>query len=250
MKFIICRYGELALKGKNRFLFERKLVSNIKVCLEKNKIKYSKITRPPGRILIQTSSNCLCLKNIFGLVSFSPATSTNLDLKEIQNIALKLYKKPPFKISTQRITKDFLTSQEINEKVGAFIVKKTKAKVNLSQPATDIGIEIIANKAYLFNKKNKCLGGLPVGMSGLVTLLLENKDSIKAGYLMLKRGCRLEIIKKKAIPFKSLETYSYGNNIKIVKTPSTNSQAIIVSDSIENLKKRKYKLPIFYPLLI
>jgi len=250
MKFIICRYGELALKKKNRFIFERKLVSNIKACLDKNKIKYTKITRPLGRILIQTSSPCSCLKDVFGLVSFSPAIAVNQDLKEIQNQALKFYKSSPFKISTQRISKNFLTSQQLNEKIGAFIVKKAKAKVNLTSPKTNIGIEIIANKAYLFNKKISCLGGLPVGTSGLVTLLLENKDSIQAAYLMLKRGCSIEIIKKKNLPFKTLEKYSYGNKINIVKSTSKNSQAIIVSDSLENIKKRKYKVPVFYPLLI
>ena len=103
MDYIICRYGELALKGKNRFLFENKLISNIKACLEKNNMKYIKITKPPGRILIKTNSSCNSLKNIFGLVSFSQAISTNLDLNEIKKIAFKFYKTPPFRISTQRI---------------------------------------------------------------------------------------------------------------------------------------------------
>jgi len=250
MDYIICRYGELALKGKNRFLFENKLISNIKACLEKNRIRYEKISKPPGRILIKTNLSCNYLKNIFGLVSFSPSISTNLDLNEIKKIALKFYKIPPFRISAQRISKVFMTSQKINEEVGAFIVRKTKAKVNLKNPKTEIGIEIIDNKAYIFNKKIPCPGGLPVGIAGLVTLLLEDKNSLKAGYLMLKRGCSIEIIKKKNIPFKSLENYSYGNKINVVKQPSKNSYAIIVSDTLKDIKKRKYKLPIFYPLLV
>ena len=246
---IICRYSEISLKGKNRNFFERVLINNIKDCLKKNNIKYKKILRLRNRILIYTSSSCLCLKNVFGLYSISKAIETDLDIEKIKIIALSLYKKSPFKISTKRLEKKLMQSQKLNEIIGAYIVKKTKAKVNLKNPKTEIFIEIFNNKAYLFNKKIKCLSGLPVSTEGLVTLILENKLSLLAAFLMLKRGCSLEIIKKKNINYKVLEKYSYGSKIKIVNSLSKDSNAIIVNDTLKTIKDYKYKLPVLRPLI-
>ena len=218
-------------------------------CLKQNKIEYDKILRLRGRILIQTKNSCLPLKNVFGMYSFSKAIETDLDLNKIKEIALKLYTIPPFKVSTKRLEKHLISSQEISQEVGAYIVKKTKAKVNLKNPKTEIFIELFNNKAYIFNKKINCLSGLPVSTEGLVTLLLENKYSLLAGFLMLKRGCALEIIKKKNIPYKILEKYSYGSRTNIVESPSEESNAVIVNDTLKTIKDYKYNLPILRPLI-
>jgi len=246
---IICRYSEIGLKGKNRNFFENKLIFNIKDCLIKNNVKYDKILKLRNRILIYTDDKCLCLKNVFGLYSISQATEKDLDIEEIKKTSLKYFKGSPFRITTKRLEKLLMSSQELNIKIGSYIVEKTKAKVNLEKPKTEIFIEIFNNKAYIFNKKIYCLSGLPVSTEGLVTLLLENKQSILAGFLMLKRGCFLEIIKKKDIPYKVLEKYSYGSKINLVKTPSKKSNAVIVKDTIKDLKNYNYKIPVLRPLI-
>jgi len=119
----------------------------------------------------------------------------------------------------------------------------------LTKPNVEIGIEIINDNAYLFNKKNRCLGGLPVGIEGKVTLILENKDSILAGILMLKRGCSLEVIKEKNIDYEKLKEFSYGNKILEVEKPSEYSKAVIVADTIKNLRDRGYEITVFRPLI-
>ena len=50
---VVIRYGEISLKGKNRFIFEGRLVDNIKDCFEKNNVKFEKIEKPRGRIIIK-----------------------------------------------------------------------------------------------------------------------------------------------------------------------------------------------------
>lgn len=246
---ILCRYGELALKGRNRIFFEKRLVENIRKCLKENKIGFDKIIRVRGRIIIKSNEKCGCLKNVFGLVSFSRAVETDLDLNKIKENSLKLYKKDSFRISAHRINKIFLSSQELNEKVGEFIFKKKKAKVNLTKPDVDIGIEIVNDKAYIFNERVKCLGGLPVGVTGLVSLLIQDKNSLKAGYLMLKRGCCLEVVGNKKTNYNTLKKYSYGCDIKEVKEPSIKSKSLVVSDTLNKIKDYKTELVVLRPLI-
>ncbi|MFH1210130.1 MAG: THUMP domain-containing protein [archaeon] len=246
---IICRYSEIGLKGRNRNFFENRLIFNIRDCLIKNNVKYDKILKLRNRISIYTNNKCLCLKNVFGLYSISKAEETDLDLEEIKKTSLKYFNGSPFRITTKRLDKLLMNSQELNIKIGSYIVEKTNAKVDLEKPKTEIFIEIFNNKAYIFNKKIYCLSGLPVSTEGLVTLLLENKYSLLAGFLMLKRGCFLEVIKKRNIPYKVLEKYSYGSKIDIVKVPSKKSNAVIVNDTIKNLKNYNYKIPVLRPLI-
>jgi thiamine biosynthesis protein ThiI len=237
---IICRYGELALKGKNRTYFEKRLINNIMDFLKKNKINYSKIERLRGRILIKTNNKCTKLKNIFGLVSISPAFETKLDIKEIKKQALKLTKKGAFRISTQRLDKTInLTSQQINEQVGGYIVKNKKLKVSLNKYHQEIGIEIVNKKAYLFNTKIECIRGLPVGTAGKVAVILQNRESLKAAYLMLKRGCIVHFVKEKNIDFKPIKKYIYGYELKISKQTPKNIQALVTSEKINQIIRNK-----------
>jgi len=90
---------------------------------------------------------------------------------------------------------------------------------------------------------------LPVGVEGEVTLLLEDKDGIKAGYLMLKRGCRLSVINNGNIDFSLLRKYSYGEDIKEVSNINKNSKALVVSDKLNNIKDYDYDILILRPLL-
>ena len=243
---ILCRYGELALKGRNREMFEQRLISNIRICLKLNKINF-KISKVRGRIIIKTKDKCDCLKNVFGLVSFSRAIETELNMDKIQENCLKLYTNGSFRISAHRVTKTFLSSQEINENAGELIFNKN-AKVKLKNPDVEIGIEIIDNKAYVFNEKIKCFGGLPVGVTGLVSLLLQDKKSLDAGYLMLKRGCCLEVIGK--LNYDYLKKYNYGCEIKKVDKPSWKSKALVVNDTLDKIRDYETELVVLRPLLV
>lgn len=245
----IIRYHEIALKGKNRAFFERKLVSNIKVCLKRNRVLFDKVKSPRGRIVIYTRENCDVLKYVFGISSFSKAIELEADIEKIKEAALQLYTEGSFKISAQRSDKRFpLSSQQINEQVGSFIVGKTGAEVDLKNPDIDIGVEIFNGKAYVFTKRIRCLGGLPIGTAGKVAVLLEAERSIVAAYLMIKRGCSVVFVRKKDVNVKVLEKYSYGSKIKTVNKAPFDVKALVVNDMIGKVRNYETKFVVLRPL--
>ncbi len=247
MEYVLVRYGEISLKGKNRSFFEKALVKNIISNLERNSVKYENVIRLRNRILIKTSEDCSCLKKVFGIVSFSPANKVELSLDEIKKEALTLFDKGTFKIFTKRIdSRVEWRSQKVNEVVGAEVVEKGGV-VNLDNPETEIGIDLYNDYAFVFSEKILGSGGLPVGVEGVVTLILEDEKSLQAGILMMKRGCNLEIVNGKNISFEILKDYL--NKIPVVEHPSSNSKAIVLGEELNEISRRDFELPIFRPLI-
>ena len=210
MNYIICHYGEIALKGKNRKFFEETLVKNIKLVLEPAFFEFVK--RISGRIIIKLTEKGIknqkgikqALSNIFGISYFAFAQSCKQEIQEIQKKAFEIFTMyqtegdKTFKIATQRSKKEFpLTSQKINEQVGEFVLNKLKAqdskiKVDLGNPDITCFIEIVEKYAFLYLEKNKGPGGLPVGVSGkAVSLLSGGIDSPVASFLAMKRGIKV-----------------------------------------------------------
>lgn len=246
---IIIRYGEIALKGDNRGDFERQLVANIKDCLKSNNAQFTEIKRIRGRIFIKSSDECGCLANVFGIISFSPATETDVKIEKIKEEAFKKYTKGTFRVSCQRLDKSIANSLEMNRDIGQFIVDRTKAKVSLKNPDVDIGVELFNKKAYVFNKTIKGAGGLPVGVTGTVALLVEDKNAVKAGLLMMKRGCRLILVKEADIDTKKIEEYAYGFALKEADEIPEEAEAIVTSETLETLKKRDFGRLTLMPLI-
>ncbi|MEM4266580.1 MAG: THUMP domain-containing protein, partial [Candidatus Nanoarchaeia archaeon] len=198
--------------------------------------------------IVNSQGNCEVLKNVFGITSISPATKTEYD--KIAETAIKYYTKGSFKISTQRITKEGIeSSHHINVRIGDYIVNKTGAKVKLNNPDVEIGIEIINDYAYVFNKKIKAVGGLPIGCEGKVAVLLEDKDSIKAAYMMMRRGCKIILVEKKKVRYEELKKYAYGTKIELVKEIPQDAIAVVTSEKLNKLKKRSFKQVVIRPLL-
>jgi len=214
-KFVICHYSEIGLKGKNRKFFEEKLVNNIKKKLSES--SYKKVRRISGRILVELEEGTEeevknNLKKVFGIASFSFAVNCEQKIEEIKKTGSNILKEEKFKtfrISTKRSEKSFyLNSQEINEKVGEWILEKIdKAKVNLEKPDITLFIEIVENYSFLYLEKVKGLGGLPVGSSGkVVSLLSGGIDSPVASFLIQGRGSRVIFLHFHAYPFASKES--------------------------------------------
>jgi thiamine biosynthesis protein ThiI len=202
MEYIICHYHEIALKAKNRKFFEEKLIENIGRVLKTGDFEFGK--RISGRILIKLTKEGTkneqeirkSLKNVFGIAYFAFATNSPQKIKSIQEKALEILKGKKFRtfrISTQRSKKEFpLTSQKINEKIGAHVLKKTKSKVKLEKPDITCFIEIVEKYAFLYLEKIKGLGGLPVSVSGkAISLLSGGIDSPVAAFLAMKRGIKV-----------------------------------------------------------
>ena len=202
MNYIICHYDEIGLKGNNRRFFEEKLIENIKHSLDFSFFQFVK--KISGRLIVKLTAKGEenqekikgSLKNVFGLAHFSLAQETKQDIDVIQEQAFKILKQKKFesfKVFTQRSKKDFyLTSPEINKKVGGFIVKKLNKKVDLENPDVTFFIEIVEDLAFVYLEKNPGPGGLPVGSSGKALCLLSGGiDSSVAAFYGLRRGLNL-----------------------------------------------------------
>ncbi len=184
---LLLRYGELFLKGGNQGLFERRLIQNLRELAG-----VQKITTLRGRLIVPYIEGHSILKRTFGLRSYSPAILAEKSMPEIQKAMLRLinsYALNDFVIRTQRSDKSFpLTSLEINKLAGQYIEEKSPYLFNLKSNNI-FHIEINQEGVFMFREVISCFGGLPVGVEGKVALLLEDKASILAGILMMKRGC-------------------------------------------------------------
>ncbi len=242
---ILVRFGELALKGKNRTYFEKKLMQNIKLSLKE--FPSIKVMRTFGRIIVQfddvyRDQVIEKLKTVFGIHSFSLALVVDNDIEAIKRGALDVLKDhadaKTFKISAKRVNKSFpLTSDQLNHEIGAHVLRNRKPiKVDVRQPDVEIRIEVREKNTYITSGVYEGAGGLPVGTSGKVLLLLSGGiDSPVAGYLALKRGATLEAVhfhsppytneraKQKVIDLAKTLT-QYGANITLHLVPFTDLQ--------------------------
>jgi len=210
MKYVICHYAEIGLKGKNRRFFEEKLVENIKKALPGN--SFQKVRRISGRILVELEDKIRedliknALKNVFGLAYFAFAVNCQQEIEIIKEKAVELLKDKKlksFRIDTKRSEKDFsLTSQQINEKVGAWVVQKLNKKVKLKNPDITCFIEIVEKYAFLYFKEIPGPGGLPVSVSGkAISLLSGGIDSPVASFYGQRRGIEIIFLHFTSFPF-------------------------------------------------
>ncbi|WP_019378146.1 tRNA uracil 4-sulfurtransferase ThiI [Virgibacillus halodenitrificans] len=210
---ILIRYGEMALKGKNRKMFILKLQENIQHKL--NDFPNVKVKRTQGRMFIllnghQPEPIIERCKHIFGIQSMSLAIKVENEESVIKEAALFALKKNPtietFKITVKRINKDFpIRSQEMNQLLGRYLLTNTdNYTVDVHQPDMEIRVEIRLEATYITSSVIKGAGGLPVGTSGKSLLLLSGGiDSPVAGYLAMKRGVQIEAIHFHSPPFTS-----------------------------------------------
>lgn len=221
-EYLLIRYAEIALKGRNRVDFEKQLIKNIKDCFKKNNHEIFEINRFRGRIVIK-ANYFPELKNVFGISSVSPSIKEKINIEDIQTAMDYFIQKKDnndsFRVSVQRITKDTkLNSMELERELGAYIYSKTNAKVSLKEYINNYSVEIINGSSYVFSEIYKGYGGLPVGTQGQVFLIAEDDstDIILAGVLLLKRGCLVHTIsfENKKFNSKLLKNYIYGYNNK------------------------------------
>ncbi len=237
---IIIRYREISLKGKNRKDFEQLLRRNIKSYLKKKKIPHESVERLRGRIVIRTEEKCPELKNIFGIASFSYIQELEPHMDKVKEAALALYKGGSFRITCQRGDKVFGTSIEIAADIGAYIVEKTGAQVDLHNPGQTIYVEFSNDKAYLYSEKIPGPGGLPINPYQRVALLLQNEDSVQAGIKVMRRGCSINVVKENDIDWSDLHEYEYGFTIDETETIPDDIQAVVVSDTVDNIREYPY----------
>lgn len=211
-ELILIRYGEIALKRGNRSFFINQLLRNIDSALKD--IEHRMI-KDRGRILVELSGGpqyaeevISRLKKIFGIVSLSRVIVVEKCLDTIEQRALEMADKggaTTFKVECRRADKGFpVKSPEVCRRVGAFILKNLgNMKVDVHKPELTINIEI-RDSAYIYVDTEKGSGGLPTGTSGKSLLLLSGGiDSPVAGWMIAKRGIKLEAVHFHSFPFTS-----------------------------------------------
>lgn len=208
---IMIRFGELSTKKKNKANFVTTLYHNIRQRLKRVEgLEYEKAY---DRIYIHLHGVSHLqiihkLAEISGIQSFSLAILVPGTIDAMQEAALDLLESSPpgaFKVSARRSEKNFpLNSMEINQQVGAFLVAKTQRKVDVKQPNVIIHFEVRAQGVFLFDSSNPGLGGFPLGAAGKSMLLLSGGiDSPVAGYLMMRRGVKIEAVHFASPPYTS-----------------------------------------------
>ncbi|MGY4689213.1 tRNA uracil 4-sulfurtransferase ThiI [Salibacterium sp. K-3] len=209
---ILIRYGELALKGKNRAQFEHTLARNIRFAVSGS--PRCKVKRTFGRTMIELNGENLedvmePLRHVFGISSFSPAMKASNDIEVIKETALQAFQqldgaKKTFKVNARRSYKPFpISSQDVNHIIGGHVLKNTEgAAVDVHHPDVEINVEIREQGTYITCGRVDGPGGLPVGTAGKVMLMLSGGiDSPVAGYLSMKRGAELEAVHFHSPPY-------------------------------------------------
>jgi len=212
---ILCHYGEIGLKGKNRGYFEKKLQENLRKTLKKfSPDTFSSIGRMFGRLIIRLNENGqneidsinTALKNVCGMVYFAPAIKIDQDKDKITKLAVELMSDGDynsFRVTTRRTDKDFpVSKQKMNEDVGEAILESTAKKVNLNHPDKTCYIDIVDGKAFVYTERIEGQGGLPVGVSGKVMSMLSGGiDSPVASYYVMKRGAAVSFVHFHSVPY-------------------------------------------------
>jgi thiamine biosynthesis protein ThiI len=244
---VLVRYGEIALKGGNKGMFERRLKDNVKKMLESEGIGECTIEKISGRFVLKTADPRAdnAAARVFGVTSTSPALKIKPDLESMKPASLEIIReaKPAsFRITASRLDKTFrLTSVEVNNMVGECLKNETNCTVKLKNPELDIGIDLAKDGAYLHTQKIEGVGGLPVGVSGKVICLFSGGiDSPVAAYLALKRGCDVTLLhflhdEKNPKPAKLQELKEklafYHPSIKLQYIPAKELEKDIVMNS-------------------
>ncbi len=212
---ILLKYGEISLKGLNRPVFEKKLMSNINRALAplgKFSVKRSQSTVyvEPLSDDIDMEETVERLSKVFGIVNICPAVKCEKTMEAIEKTTVAALNQmdlegKTFKVEAKREDKQFpMNSPQICQHMGGVILKNTKGlTVDVHNPDILVQIEI-RKEAFIFTQKVSGAGGMPVGTAGKATLLLSGGiDSPVAGWMISKRGAALEAVHFHSHPYTS-----------------------------------------------
>ena len=208
-RYVLLRFHEIALKGKNRPWFIDRLVQNVRQAV--HGLGVERVWKGQMMVLLSLAPRANWeevkgrLQQVFGMVKFSLAyrVPPSLDaLKALTRQVVEEQRFASFRIAARRADKTFpLTSMEINQELGRFVQELSGATVDLEHPAFTLFVDILPREAYVYQEEVPGPGGLPVGVSGPVLCLLSGGiDSPVAAWRMLKRGCTVDFVHFHAFP--------------------------------------------------
>ena len=198
-KVVLIKYGELTTKKDNRNFFINSLKKNIFSKL--SNFEFDIIDDYYRMFIIPKNDDIedivIKLQDIFGIHAISIAySSEDTDVENIKNMSLDIMNEvdgKTFKVVTNRSNKGYpIKSMEMNNIIGAHILKNTEFKVDVHNPDVYLYVEIRRDAVYIYNEDIPGLGGYPVGTLGRGLLMLSGGiDSPVAGYQMIKRGVQM-----------------------------------------------------------
>ena len=216
-KAFLIKYAEIAIKGKNRYIFEDALVQQIKYQL-RNVEGTFKVVKEMGRIFVYPQDEfdyeeaVEALKRVFGIYGICPAVVLEDQgfqqlSKDVADYVKKVYgeKALTFKVNTRRNKKSYpMQSMEVSSELGGVILDACpNMKVDVHNPQVTVNVEI-RNKIYLYSENIPGPGGMPLGTNGSAMLLLSGGiDSPVAGYMIAKRGVTIDAVYFHAPPYTS-----------------------------------------------
>ena len=221
-RFFVIHYNELGLKKGNRDYFENALCRNINSVLQDCQVERAK--RISGRLLLPLNANADVseikkrLAQVFGIAYFGEAWASPQVVENLETNAWALMQGHPFnsfRIEAHRANKNFPhTSVEINQRVGAYVKQRSGARVDLEKAEMTCWIEIVEKYALIYLERLPGPGGLPVGTSGKVIVLLSGGiDSPVAAWKMIKRGCTSVFVHFHSFPYTNKESQEKAKQI-------------------------------------
>lgn len=213
---ILCKYGEIVLKGLNRSRFEADLIKNVRRRLKplgefRLDSRQSTLFVEPMSEDIDYDETIDRLKKVYGIAKICPAFATEKSLDAIYATAREclgdeLQSAKTFKVVAKRADKRFpLDSMQIMSELGGMILEGYPGiSVDVKNPELTVICEIRDDAAYVHGTPIEGAGGIPVGTSGRALLLLSGGiDSPVAGAMMAKRGVIISAIHFQSPPYTS-----------------------------------------------
>ena len=213
----LIKYGEIGIKGKNRYMFEDALVRQIRFALRGVDGNFL-VHKCHGRVYVDCEGEydyeetVESLKRVFGIVGICPVVRVAVAeigqlRKDVVSYMEQMYpdKNLTFKVEARRANKRYpMNSMEINCELGEAILDAfPETKVDVHNPDVKLNVEI-REEVYIYSEIIPGPGGMPVGTNGSAMLLLSGGiDSPVAGYMIAKRGVEIEAVYFHAPPYTS-----------------------------------------------
>ena len=213
----LIKYAEIGTKGKNRYMFEDALIRQIRYALSSVDGEFD-VTKESGRIYVKAlgeydyDDTIEALKRVFGIADICPMVQ--IDDKDYENLKKHVVeymdqvypdKNITFKVDARRGDKQYpVSSEQINRDMGEAILDAfPEMKVDVHHPDVLLRVEI-RQKVNLFSLMIPGPGGMPIGTNGQAMLLLSGGiDSPVAGYMIAKRGVKIDAVYFHAPPYTS-----------------------------------------------
>ena len=212
----LIKYGEIAIKGKNRYMFEDALMRQIRFAMKP--VGDFDVRKESGRMFVEGKGEfdydeaVVALQKVFGIVGICPmVVEETKDIDHLRKTVLAFIdeqypvKDFTFKVHARRGDKQFpMTSMELNMDIGEKMLEAFDGiKVDVHHPDVMVNIEV-GKYIYIYSQEIKGPGGMPVGTNGRAMLLLSGGiDSPVAGYMIAKRGVRIDATYFHAPPYTS-----------------------------------------------